>query len=92
MRTRVDCAQNEHGDIARARAKLQEIDRERAFYHKQAARGKMTEIEFDARMDKPQDMCRYWQAKVRRYKALRDNAQTVRRRMTSNHRPTMDNG
>ena len=66
------------GDIARARTKLQEVDQERAFYQKQAARGKMTETEFDARMDETQDTYKYWQSEVERLKELRDDAQKVK--------------
>jgi DNA invertase Pin-like site-specific DNA recombinase len=65
------------GDIAHAHARLTEIDRERAFYQRQAARYKMTETEFDARMDETQEAKEYWQSEVERLRGLRDDAQTV---------------
>ena len=65
------------GDVAHARRKLAEVERERAFYQRQAARGKMTEREFDARMEETEDARRYWQGELDRLKELRDNAVKV---------------
>lgn len=44
-------------DIEHARKRLVEVDRERAFYQRQAARGKLTEQEFDQRMDETEEAC-----------------------------------
>jgi len=65
------------GDVAHARRRLAEVDEERAFYQRQAARGKMTEREFDTRMDETEDARRYWQGELDRLKELRDNAVKV---------------
>jgi hypothetical protein len=65
------------GDIAHARRRLSELDRERAFYQRQAARGKLTEVEFDARMDETEEARQYWQTEIVRLTELRDNAATV---------------
>jgi hypothetical protein len=65
------------GDIAHARRKLAEVDRERTFYQRQAARGKLTELEFDARMDETEEARQYWQAESTRLTELRDNAADV---------------
>jgi chromosome segregation ATPase len=65
------------GEIAHARRKLAEVDKERTFYQRQAARGKIIEREFDARMDETEDARRYWQTEVVRLTELRDNAASV---------------
>ena len=66
------------GDIGRARSKIVEINQERTFYQRQAARGKITESEFDARMDDTQEALDYWQDEIDRLTELRDNAVKVR--------------
>jgi hypothetical protein len=48
--------ENVDGDIAHARKRLVEVDQERAFYQRQAARGKITEQEFDVRMEETKDV------------------------------------
>jgi DNA invertase Pin-like site-specific DNA recombinase len=65
------------GDIAHARRRLAEVDSERAFYQRQAARSKMTEAEFDARMDETEETHQYWQSELERLKELRDNTTQV---------------
>jgi site-specific DNA recombinase len=65
------------GEIAHARRKLAKIDQERAFYQRQAARGKMTEAEFDARMGETEEACQYWQSELARLQELRDDAAKV---------------
>jgi DNA invertase Pin-like site-specific DNA recombinase len=65
------------GDIAHARRRLGEVDQERAFYQRQAGRGKITEQEFDARMEESEETARYWQAEIKRLTDLRDDAQKV---------------
>jgi site-specific DNA recombinase len=65
------------GDIAHARQRLDEIDRERAFYQRQAGRGKMTEREFDARMEETEEARRYWRNEEARLRELRDETDRV---------------
>lgn len=65
------------GEVAHARRKLKEVDRERAFYQRQAGRGKITEEEFDARMDETEVSRQYWQDELERLQELRDNAAKV---------------
>jgi chromosome segregation ATPase len=65
------------GDIAHARRRLAEIDQERANYQRQQARGKMTEAEFDARMDETEDSHQYWESELTRLEELRDNTARV---------------
>jgi hypothetical protein len=48
--------ENVDGDIAHARKRLVEVDQERAFYQRQAARGKIIEQEFDVRMEETKDV------------------------------------
>ena len=65
------------GDIAHAHQKLLQVDNERAFYQKQAGRGKMTEQEFDVRMEETKDVRQYWQSELESLKELRDNQDKV---------------
>ncbi len=65
------------GDIAHARRKLAEIDEQRAFYQRQASRGKIKENEFDARMDETEAEQEYWQGELERLRELRDNTTKV---------------
>ncbi len=65
------------GDIAHTRQRLAEVDNERAFYQRQAGRGKMTEQEFDARMEETKESRQYWQSELERLKELRDNRDKV---------------
>ena len=60
------------GEITHARRRLAKIDQERTFYQRQAARGKITEMEFDARMDETEDACKYWQSELACLRELRD--------------------
>ena len=66
------------GEIAHARRRLAEVKQERAFYQRQAARGKIDEPEFDARMDETEDALRYWNGEITRLTELRDDSQKVR--------------
>ena len=68
---------NVDGDVAHAHRRLAEVDNERAFYQRQAARDKITEAEFDARMEETEDARRYWQAELARLQELGDNAVKV---------------
>ena len=70
------------GDIAHARAELDKVENERAFYQRQAARGKMTEIEFDARMGETPEAKGYWHSEIERLKELRDDASRVEAGLT----------
>ena len=65
------------GDITHARRRLTEIDQERANYQRQQARGKITEAEFDARMEETEEARQYWQSEGERLRELRDNAAKV---------------
>ena len=65
------------GDIAHARRRLTGVDNERAFYQRQAARGKMTEAEFDQRMGETKETRQYWEDELARLRELRDNAVKV---------------
>jgi DNA invertase Pin-like site-specific DNA recombinase len=65
------------GDIAYARRKLIEVDQARAFYQRQAARGKISEREFDARMEETEVDREYWRGELARLQELRDNAERV---------------
>jgi site-specific DNA recombinase len=65
------------GDIAHARRRLTEIDQERANYQRQQARDKITEAEFDARMEETEEARLYWQSELARLQELRDNAAKV---------------
>jgi hypothetical protein len=65
-------------DINRVRAKMAEIDQERAFYQRQAARGTITEKEFDIRMAETLEAWHSWKAEAERLQELRDNAAKVR--------------
>jgi DNA invertase Pin-like site-specific DNA recombinase len=65
------------GEIAHARRRLAEIKQERAFFQRQAARGKIDEPEFDARMDETEHTRRYWEGEIKRFIELRDEAQKV---------------
>ena len=79
---RRQAALKEQGDstqseIAHARGKLVEIDNERAFYQRQAARGKITEQEFDERMEETQRRREHWQSELERLEVMRDDAARV---------------
>ncbi len=72
-------AQGDHvdGDISHARRRLAEVDQERAFYQRQAGRGKITEIEFDLRMEETEDALHHWQEEIERLHELRDSEAKV---------------
>lgn len=53
------------------------MDQERAFYQRQAARGKITEQGSDARMEETKDVQLHWQGELDRLKELRDDAVKV---------------
>jgi len=63
--------------VAHARQRLAEVNNERAFYQRQAARGKMTEAEFDHRMEETERARQYWQSELARLQDLRDDAAKV---------------
>jgi hypothetical protein len=69
--------ENANSEIAHARHRLTEVDQERAFYQRQAARGKMTEREFDTRMEETEEIQRYWEAELERLQDLRDDTAKV---------------
>ena len=64
-------------DIADARHKLVGVAQERAFYQRQAARGKIREEEFDARMAETEETEQYWEDELERLQELRDNTTKV---------------
>ena len=64
-------------EIGHARHRLAEIDQERANYQRQQARGKITEMEFDARMDETEETRQYWDAELVQLWELRDNTAKV---------------
>lgn len=66
-----------NGDINHARRRMAEVNSERAFYQRQAARGKMTEAEFDTRMEETEEARQYWQSELARLQELRDNRDKV---------------
>jgi len=66
-----------NGEIAHARRRLAEVEQERTFYQRQAARGKMTEREFDGHMEETEESLQHWQAELERLMELRDNAVKV---------------
>jgi site-specific DNA recombinase len=63
--------------IHRARQKLAEIEQERAFYQRQAAKGFINESEFEQRMNETQETAGYWQAELTRLEELRADAAEV---------------
>jgi site-specific DNA recombinase len=65
-------------EISSVHKRLGDIERERAFYQKQAARGKITEIEFDQRMDETVETIQFWNDELVRLKTIRDDASTVK--------------
>lgn len=69
--------ENVEGSIAHARAKLAEIEQERATYQRQNARGKMTDDEFDARIAETDEQKDHWQGELSRLVELRDNTNRV---------------
>lgn len=64
--------------IMKAQKRLEEIDQERAFYQKQAAREKITESEFDRRMDETEEQIKYWEDELERLKTLKYDRGKVR--------------
>jgi hypothetical protein len=73
-----DQGESVDGDIAHVRQRLAEVEEERAFYQRQAARRKITEREFDIRMEETKERYQYWQSELDRLKELRDNQDKVR--------------
>jgi hypothetical protein len=65
-------------EIARGESRLQEIEGERAFYQRHAARGRITQAEFDKRMEETDEAQRYWQDEMVRLKELRDDSAKVK--------------
>lgn len=66
-----------NGEIAHARRRLSEVEQERTFYQRQAARGKITEQEFDGHMEATEESLGHWQAELERLMELRDNTAKV---------------
>ena len=66
------------GDLAHAQKQLDQLAQERAFYQRQAGRGRITEAEFDARMEETSHAQEHWTAELERLRDLRDNSQKVR--------------
>jgi len=65
------------GEIARARKRVERIEAERAFYQRQGARGKLTEVEFDGRMDETARQMEFWCGELERLEVLRSDAEKV---------------
>jgi len=68
---------NLDGEIAHTRQRLAEIDQERASYQRQNARGKMTDEEFDARIQETNDAKDTLQEQFAQLVELRDNSNKV---------------
>lgn len=69
--------ENVDGDIAHTRQKLADIEQERANYQRQNARGKITDEEFDARMQETDGARHHWQDELVRLVELRDSKDKV---------------
>jgi hypothetical protein len=67
-----------NSEIEHTRKRLDEVDSERAFYQRQAGRGKMTEREFDQRMAETRNAKQHWQSELQRLQDLRDNSEKVK--------------
>jgi DNA invertase Pin-like site-specific DNA recombinase len=65
------------GDISRARLRLAEIEEERATYQRQLGRKRITENEFDSRMDETDEARQYWDEQLKDLLELRDNRDKV---------------
>lgn len=65
------------GEIAHARQRLTEIDQERANYQRQNARGKMTDDEFDARIQETDETKTVLQDRLTELVDLRDDSDKV---------------
>jgi DNA invertase Pin-like site-specific DNA recombinase len=65
--------QNKEGEIANARKKMAEVEEQRAMYHRQMGRRKMTEDEFDKLIAETDDEMEYWKSEIRRLTELRDD-------------------
>ena len=65
------------GDVAHACRRLAEVTQERKTYHKQVARGKMSEREYDELIDETEETRQYWQSELARLRELRDDAAKV---------------
>jgi type I site-specific restriction-modification system R (restriction) subunit len=66
------------GDIAHAHHELAQIAQERKAYHKQKARGKMTQQEYDELIDETEESRLYWESEIVELQELRDNMGKVR--------------
>jgi len=66
------------GDIAHARRRLAEIAEERKAYHRQVARGRITEQEYDELIAETEEHHQYWESELARLKELKDNQDMVR--------------
>lgn len=64
-------------EIGHARTRLKDIQQQRAFYQRQAARSRITESEFDDRMDETKAEQKHWEEELERLKELRDDAAQV---------------
>jgi chromosome segregation ATPase len=65
------------GEIARVKQELAKIDQARGFYQRQAAFGRITEQEFDERMDETDELRQEKQSKLDRLLELRDDVAQV---------------
>ncbi len=65
------------GDIAQARQKLAEVDQARLRLHRQIARGRMDEKEYDILIDETEDNRNYWESELARLQELRDNQDSI---------------
>lgn len=81
VRLRQQQLQNEgdsvDGEISHTRQRIDEIMAVRANYQRQQARGRITEAEFDLRMDETKADLEHWQEELVRLKELRDNKDRV---------------
>lgn len=65
------------GNACQGRRKETDVDEMRAFAQSKAARGKLTEAEFDACMDETEALLRHLQGELDHWIELRDKTETV---------------
>jgi chromosome segregation ATPase len=66
-----------HNEILRIERRIESIKNERAFFQKKAAQGKISESEFDDRMDETAEQIEFWGNELERLKAYMHETQRV---------------
>ena len=64
-------------DIAHARRRLDEVEQDRVFFLKQAARHDITGAKFEELMKDTEESRKYWESELVRLRELRDNQEKV---------------